>query len=391
MRLPQTLIVPLVFLSAALSISAQCGAGLLPCGPACYTQGQYHCVDGQLEQGPSSDSPVQPISDNPVQPSSDTPSSLPTQSADLRVINSCSTTLWIEARYGSAGAPLPGQSSTATQVNPGSYVDYSIPETGLPGSRFWGKYGCDGQGRNCVIGDQMQYWPNPPGGCPTNGCTPPIDSLFEATWGCKPGQECNGANPTTWFDTSQVDGWTIPYKLTPNGDTSTCDCSGNGCGFSGVDASRLDLSRCPSGEDLSCNNQFPSVDVNGQTVSLESVDLRYIVNNQVVGCMSPCKKLNYGLPAGFGQSESSGATEWMCCPTPNPDNCQLSDGCVTSQECRSGPVVNTQYVADVHQMAPGVYSYSYDDGMGLHACAAGVVTYTMEFCPSGSSAYPHNL
>jgi len=321
------------------------------------------------------------------------PVNYPTQTADLRIINSCKKTLWFEARYGGAGAPIPGQSTTATQALPGSYVDYTVPSTGLSGSRFWAKYGCDTNGKNCLIGDQMQYWPNPPGGCPAKGCTPPVDSLFEATWGCKPGASCNAGNPTTWFDTSQVDGWTIPYKMTASGATNQCDCTGTGCGFSGVDATNLLLSNCPTGEDLSVGGTYPSViAADGSTVNLNSVDLR-IINNatrEVIGCMSPCKKLNWGAPYGLQQPETSGATMWMCCPTPTPDSCSPNNGCITSAACRAGPIENTKFVDAVHKNAPGVYSYSYDDGVGLHACPAGTVVYTMEFCPNGTS-YPLQL
>jgi len=266
-------------------------------------------------------------------------------------------------------------------------VDYHIPNAGLAGTRFWAKYGCNNQGRECRIGDQMQYWPMPPGGCPSHGCTPPVDSLFEATWGCKPGTGCSGS-PTTWFDTSQVDGYTIPYKLNATGATNKCDCAGSKCGFKGVDASRLSLQNCPTNEDLTAGGQKSIRTPAGASVDLKSVDLRIIDKNtrEVLGCMSPCKKLNMGL----GQNEGSGATMWMCCPTPNPSNCLTAQGCVTSAACRTGPVARTKYVAEVHKSAPGVYSYSYDDGVGLHACPAGTVTYTMEFCPNGSS-YPLKL
>jgi len=337
---------------------------------------------GQLVGAPASTTAA--INVNPT-PSPN--SQFPTQTADLRIINNCKSSLWFEARYGGAGAPLPGQSVTSTQALPGSYVDYTVPDTGLGGTRFWAKYGCDNYGKNCQIGDQMQYWPNPPGGCPPEGCTPPVDSLFEATWGCRPGTSCNSGNPTTWFDTSQVDGWTIPYKLTPVGDTSGCDCTGSGCGFKGIDASTLDVTKCPSGEDLIGGGQT-SVTVSGQSVGLSSVDLRIMNNGSILGCMSPCKRLNWGTPYGLQQPENSGATMWMCCPTPTPNDCSPSNGCISPNACRAGPIVNTQYVAAVHAMAPGVYAYSYDDGVGLHACPAGVTKYTMEFCPSGSAAYP---
>jgi len=320
------------------------------------------------------------------------PHGFPTQIADLRIINNCKTTLWFEGRYGGQGAPIPGEATTSRRALPGTFVDYTIPATGLGGTRFWAKYGCDANGRNCQIGDQMQYWPNPPGGCPAGGCTPPVDSLFEATWGCKPGAGCNSQNPTTWFDTSQVDGWTIPYKLTPLGDTSRCDCIGDKCGFAGVDASRLDLARCPRSEDVSNNGQFGNINVGGKTIAMNNIDLRIINDkNEVLGCMSPCKKLNWGAPYGLQQPEDKGATMWMCCPTPTPSDCSPSKGCISPLTCRNGPIEKTKFVAAVHDMAPGVYSYSYDDGVGLHACPAGIVKYTMEFCPSGASAYPGTL
>jgi len=353
------------------------------------SQGSSACNFGgvaQLVANPATTTAT-PINVNP------TPSpypEFPAQTADLRIINNCKTTLWFEARYGGAGAPLPGQSATALRALPGNFIDYVVPDTGLPGSRFWAKYGCDDNGKNCLIGDQMQYWPNPPGGCPANGCSPPVDSLFEATWGCRPGSECNSANPTTWFDTSQVDGWTLPYKLTPVGDTSGCDCSGSNCGFKGIDASTLDVAKCPSNENLVAGGQT-SVNVYGKAVSLNTVDLRIISNGTILGCMSPCKRLNWGTPYGLQQAENSGATLWMCCPTPTPDKCSPENGCVTPNACRAGPIENTQFVSAVHRMAPGVYAYSYDDGVGLHACPAGVTKYTMEFCPAGSATYPGRL
>jgi len=121
---------------------------------------------------------------------------------------------------------------------------------------------------------------------------------------------------------------------------------------------------------------------------MSSLDLRYIRDGQVLGCMSPCKKLNFGAPEGYGISEGTVPTLFMCCPTPNPDNCRIEEGCIGSEDCRRGPIENTKFVKAVHAMAEGVYAYSYDDAKGLHACPAGTVQYQMEFCPDGSVDYP---
>lgn len=351
-----------------------CGAGLLACGDACYLPSQYCCLNGALTQIQFCPSPG--TTTNPVTPR-----------ADVTIVNNCKVNLFIEARMGGAGSPITGYQPSRS-LTMGNSITYNIPDTGASGTRFWAKYGCDSNGKNCLIGDSMQYWPNPPGGCPTGGCQVPVDSLFEATFGCKPGTSCNSASPTTWFDTSQVDGWTLPYRLTLYGATNQCDCTASGCpNLTVVDGSHLDLANCPTNEDASANGKYPTS--GGRNMS--GLDLRLIANNQVIGCMSPCKKLNYGPPAGYGLSEGTIPTLYMCCPTPNPSNCLLSNGCILPNDCRAGPIANTQFVKAVHSMAPGVYAYSYDDGVGLHACPAGTVQYQMEFCPAGSATYPLQL
>jgi len=307
------------------------------------------------------------------------------QTADLRLRNNCNFTLWMEARGAGIGGLIPGETGTVSRVEPGKYRDYVIPSRGLASTRFWAKYGCDDQGRNCVIGDQMPYYPG--GGCPTGGCTPPVDSLFEATWGHE--------GDTTWFDTSQVDGFTLPYKLNLWGQTEKCDCDGQGrCpNITVIDATHLNQAGCPTNESLSMNGLYPSVSVGNKVHSLNNVDLRLIdvTGKHVIGCMSPCKKLNYGQPFGYGQNEGRAPTLYMCCPTPNPSNCQISNGCIMPEPCRQGPVEQTQYVKAIHRMAPGIYAYSYDDLVGLHACPARTVIYEMTFCPVGSAPYPHPL
>jgi len=193
-----------------------CPLGFSSCGGKCYDPKSYHCDGKDLAYGSENKAPTSATNVNvptqtavnpnpvpvPTPPKVTTPQT--TQTADLRIINNCKSTLWFEARYGNFGKNLPGQAKTYTRAFPGESVDYVIPAEGLEGTRFWAKYGCDNNGKNCIIGDQMQYYPE--GGCPAGGCTPPVDSLFEATWGCKPGSACHAKNPTTWFDTSQVDG-----------------------------------------------------------------------------------------------------------------------------------------------------------------------------------------
>ena len=250
------------------------------------------------------------------------------------------------------------------------------------------------------MGDQV---PSPiTGKCPPNGCTPPVDSLFEATWGCtlkdsskcavNPSAPAQKLGPATYFDTSQVDGYTLPYKVDFHGDTAHCDCDPQGhCkGTKLVDGSHLSLDECPTSEDLSEGGRFPK---------FKEVDLRILANSsgtgleaKVVACMSPCKRLNYGQPFGFNIPEHNEPALHMCCPTPiiGP-GCTEAAGCMTPQACRNesdpASVTHSKYVHAIHKMAPGIYSYTYDDGNGLHACP-GDVNYTMTFCPPTAPTPP---
>lgn len=80
-------------------------------------------------------------------------------------------------------------------------------------------------------------------------------------------------------------------------------------------------------------------------------------SNNVVGCLSPCKKWNYPAPWGQGKNEQSGDGRMLCCPSP-----------VKPEDCRRGIVVQTAFVKLIHQACPSAYSYSYDDLAGLHNC-----------------------
>ena len=54
-------------------------------------------------------------------------------------------------------------------------MDYAVPEP-VSSTRFWPKYDCDRYGQNCAFGESGG--PNLP--CPASGCSPPIDTKFEA-------------------------------------------------------------------------------------------------------------------------------------------------------------------------------------------------------------------
>ena len=233
------------------------------------------------------------------------PSNLPAMLARFTVISNCDFPIWVQNQHGAHGLPIAGNPSPAKLVKGESQV-FAIPGEGLAGSRFWAKTGCDDTGYNCIIGDQV---PDPMGRCPLHGCTPPVDSLFEATWGCtlsdasacavNPSAPSQRLGRMTYLDTSQVDGYTLPYRVEFHGDTAHCDCDAGGhCkGTASIDASNLRLDDCPSDDDLSEAGRFPEY---------ATTDLRLRVGGEVVACMSPCKRLNAGQPFGVRSLASAG-------------------------------------------------------------------------------------
>jgi hypothetical protein len=381
---------------------------------------------------PSSNGTTPPSPPNPPIP----PPSNPLQTSTFRVTNgSDDLTMWIQSECtlnGVVGSPIPGYDSII-QLNPGEYQDYDFPKEGLIGSRFWAKIGCDVNGQNCEVGEQIPTQTANGPMCPPKGCTPAMDSLIEITSGCSltiPQSQCvintssrQPLNNTTWFDTSQVDGWTLPYivyiknsqgQLVSNS-SSSCN-NGTGVTNNIIDGSKLDLTECPSNENLSLNGLYnTATDITlPKTYNLQSVDLRFLdsTGQNILGCMSPCQKLTYGQPYGFNQPEAPAnmvgqnvnpfpPSVWMCCPTPgqyidsngNPTaSCTVSNGCVSSQQCNSGPsggggIKSTQYYGNLELIAPGIYSFAYDD-VSLNNCPVDDVVIEMVFYPKGSPQYP---
>ena len=232
-----------------------------------------------------------------------------TQPTRLRITNKCYFPIWIQH----SNNVIDQQN---IQLNYTEYYDYNIPNGGLASTMFWPKVGCNFNGTNCEIGQSV-----PP--CPDGGCQPPIDSKFEATWA---DVNCPQINPTspcmTHYDSSQVDGYTLPFNI---------DAYGNGANIGtcvSTKCSVLDFDKCPQHENIS--SQY------------NNTDLRVYSQrdpNMVVGCMSPCKKLNYPSPWGYGLSEECDPTLHMCCPTDNKriknGTCTWSTHCATPSACRN--------------------------------------------------------
>jgi len=175
----------------------------------------------------------------------------------FRVTNMCQEPIWI-AQAGPEGGGLPGE-APIQRIEVGGHHTYSIPNRGLPSTRFLPKTGCDVSGNNCDIQSM------PP--CPPQGCDLPVDTKFEASWGCMYAkgvaeddkEHCaltGQGNPSTyqdWWDGSAVDGWTLPFSilvddgghgLVPDSEGSPDICGPVICG--GLNAATL----CPTHEFL---------------------------------------------------------------------------------------------------------------------------------------------
>jgi hypothetical protein len=279
-----------------------------------------------------------------------TPSAPSAPATRLRITSHCAEPIWI-----AHSDNVPGAQNV--RLAHGQSHDYAIPSGGLAAVRFWPKQGCDSSGHACTVGDSGEGGGKP---CPQAGCQPPVDSKFEATFAPVGGTE------QTWYNLSQVDGYTLPFKVQPFGSGA----EQKGCVTS--DCSRLALAGCPSDEQI-----------DGMRQDLRVRD----ASGRVIACMAPCKKWNYPAPYGLGQSESRDPGLHLCCPTPiDPASgqCTLQNGCMTSDACRAPAdplsVVHTRYVAAMHAMCPTAYAYSYDDAAGLHACPSDT-RFEVTFCP----------
>jgi hypothetical protein len=248
------------------------------------------------------------------------------------------------------------------KLNPGEFVKYTIPDK-LSAMRWWPKMWCDDDGQKCELGDSGQ----PGQTCASIGCSPPVDSKFEMTAGLKvsAGGDCHtDAGACDWWDSSMVDGYTLPFTV----DISD-DCKRDGYGGVDLDCRGLSLDDCPSSQDVGSG----AIDLH----------LRHPTSGRLVGCYSPCAALttsNWNNPLGK-YSPADGPAQMYCCPTPP----------VSPQQCSSGPASTMEYTQLIHTKCPNVYSYAYDDGNGLYTCPAETIyTWTLH-CPAASDLRRWNI
>jgi len=281
----------------------------------------------------------------------------------LRITNACANSpMWIaHEAAGKVGPDIQNVKIEAQQFH-----DFLTPD-GLSATRYWPKMFCDAEGSDCGLGGSG----GPSEKCVGNGdyrrCAPPIDTKFEATFGTT-GQPCDATSQLgcDHVDVSLVDGWTLPFRMEMNG-----ECIGNhGEQVSTpIDCQGLSFDMCPTNEFLSTLSQ---------TLSLHAINS---FTNKVAGCYSPCTKLiddKWQNDFAHGRRGDDDFVSPYCCPTPPQ----------SPQQCRDGPIKDTQYVQAVHRNCPGTYSYAYDDAMGLYKCNAATNYHVFFYCPAVLQSTP---
>lgn len=270
----------------------------------------------------------------------------------LRITNGCAREpLWVAHM---AGAEV-GPDKQNLRLDPGKHHDFNTSD-GLSATRYWPKMRCNSSGDLCLIGESG----GPGQECnETMGCAPPIDSKFEGTFGTEDGID--------WIDVSLVDGWTLPFefKMVLKKGKKCNAGDGDRAVVTSVNCSGLTLDVCPGREMLGKLNT--------------SLQVVHPASKQVVGCYSPCAKLtsnNWENSVADDVSPANDSAVDYCCPTP-----PMSPG-----KCRKGPVEDTNFVQAVHEHCPGVYGYSYDDGMGLITCPKDTHYEMIYYCPEDEQA-----
>ncbi|XP_031635191.1 uncharacterized protein LOC116348351 [Contarinia nasturtii] len=263
----------------------------------------------------------------------------------IKVVNNNNFPIWIESFSNNGQPPL--RNNEAVLINPSQAEIFNIEDSGWAG-RLWAKFGCDGDGTNCEIGQSVAP-------CPSNGCQPPSDTKVEFFF------PPIGDPKDAYYDISLVDGYSLASEIIPyqnNQPFQNGACARTNC--------QLQLNSCPTNE----ISGLADLTVKGK-------------NNNIVSCLAPCKKWNYPAPYGNARNEQEGDGRMLCCP----------EG-VLPEDCRKGLVTQTEYVKLLRNTCPSAYSYSYDDEGGLHNCPSDT-SYVVNFYStpgaSGVGSVPHEV
>jgi hypothetical protein len=285
------------------------------------------------------------------------------QPEKIQIVNGSKQSIWVaflstntpDVSKHWPGAASDGKTGIA-KIQPGQSLHYPI-KSFVNGARIWPLLGCDVNNKNCrvggSVGDGILAGTNPPGG--KGAYAVPINSKFEFTLVDK--------NNLDWFNTSAVDGTTLPYVwefMAPNEPDKTKQRGKVSCMFT--------KDNCPRSE---------IIEKVGSNINLEYKDNE----GDYIGCFSPCGYLAKGgafrdgiinAKTPYQGQDRSPIVAPYCCP----------GAVVSSKQCNAGPVNNTEWCKAIHKVCrkeginkPGVYCQAFDDEWGL----SGVNTHGAKF------------
>ena len=295
----------------------------------------------------------------------------------------------------------------AVPIATGKTQSFCIPDQGAPSGNFSFFIGCPNNdpftNQGCNIGTVV-------------GDLAGINTLFEPTFGCKPGNttcafnaadaapnypncqaspnatSCGPLSSNDYFDVSAVDGYTVALQV---------QVTGNGCSSSLIDASMLDLASCPS---ESPTTLYPWPVISGLSLSLLTSSGG--INR---ACVAPYKWLGSG---SFGNpTNPSPSMDTTCGPAGcTPYSYYAAAGCLddtpghaaiacpggSGPQQRVGPtyngryaIQNTNWTQQLYAMGYAGYTSQYDDAVGGQVCDWGATMKVM-LCPGNSSKEPYD-
>lgn len=282
--------------------------------------------------------------------------------------NSCSETVWVGSFGQSGTSAIEGG---GWEIKSGDTVSFPVAR-GNSG-RIWPRTGCNFQSDGtCKDGNC----------CKTGGCLTADGKTFGlkcAQSGLPPAtllewtlDAPSGNGPTDYYDSSMVDGWSVPLLMTAVAGTYNPEPDpGMNAGY------WCQADGCTSGE-LVCPDA-------------------YKVDGSPGSCFSPCQAaINAGSPDATKLCCACSLTDPITCPdaacaggygctpyhTPSYPANMVCDPWSTDPS-RAWNSTAIEYIDSVKKACPHVYSWQFDDAKATYNCRKtdGLVNYQIEFCP----------
>ncbi len=281
--------------------------------------------------------------------------------------NACTEPIWV-GDIGNAGfSPLEGG---GWKMDPGAVRDVTVP-VGW-GGRFWPRTACTFDAKGLCSGNAPC--------CATGSCLTSDDKTFGlscAFSGTAPVgltevtlDAAGGLGPYDVYDTSFVDGWSVPLAMVAKPGTF------NPTADPGLQAPWCTVSGCASAP--TCP---PAYAVAGSPGSCWS-PCQVAVNAGSADATKLCCSCSLTSPITCPAAACAGA--YGCSPYSVPANpTDMTCNPWNADPARAWDATAQGYIADAHTGCPGVYAWQFDDSGSTYNCrkTGGEVDYDVTFCP----------